>query len=180
MNNEYEIETPRLGLRRWRQEDRVPFAEMNADPQVMQYYPDVLTRTQSDAFVDAIENHFSQHGYGLWAVDLKRTVAFIGYIGFYTATFDAPFTPCVEIGWRLAQAHWSRGYATEGAKACLRHGFETLRFQEVYSFTSAVNRPSIRVMQKIGLKKAGTFDHPSLPPTSPLRPHVLFHAGAED
>jgi len=174
MSTTYQFESERLGFRLWTAEDRIPFSRMNANKNVMQYFPDVLHPEESDKFVTKIMNHFDEHGYGLWAVELKAARTFIGFIGFYTATFTANFTPCVEIGWRLDEAFWNSGYATEGAKQCLDYGFMVLGLDEVYSFTSQLNVPSIRVMKKIGLKMHGSFCHPAIEKDSPLRPHALY------
>lgn len=175
--NKYEIETPRLGFRQWREQDKPLFAKMNSSSVVMRYFPSTLTKEQSDEFCYKIVDHFKESGYGLWAVEIKQTQEFIGFIGFYNATFEAEFTPCVEIGWRLDDKYWNKGYATEGAKACLKYGFSTLGFKEIYSFTAAINKPSIHVMKKIGLKKQGEFDHPRVEKDSPLLRHVLYKIG---
>ena len=170
------LETRRLLLRRWRDSDRVPFAALNADPRVMQFFPAVLSRTESDRLVDRIEAHFEKHGFGLFAVELGQEGAFIGFIGLSVPDFEAPFTPCVEIGWRIAAAYWNQGLATEGAKAVLAYGFDSLQLSEIVSFTTVANAPSRRVMEKIGMTRApeDDFDHPKLPEGHPLRPHVLY------
>lgn len=170
------LETDRLVLRRWRDADREPFAALNADPRVMRFFPAVLSRAESDHAVDRIEAHFENHGFGLFAAELRQTGAFIGFIGLWTPDFEAPFTPCVEIGWRLAADYWNQGLATEGAKAALRHGFDTLRLGEIVSLTTVANAPSRRVMEKIGMtySPADDFDHPKLPEGHPLRRHVLY------
>ncbi len=147
---------------------------MNEDKEVMAYFPKTLTANESNAFIHRIEAHFEAHGYGLWAVEIKETGAFIGYIGFYQATFESAFTPCIEIGWRLSRESWNKGYATEGAKACLDYGFIQLAFDEVYSFTAIINKKSINVMEKIGLIEEGNFDHPSVEAGHILEPHVLY------
>lgn len=151
MENKYQFETERLGFRQWKEEDKIPFAKMNANTKVIKYFPNILSREQSDEFVDKITNHFIEHGYGLWAVEIKITQEFIGFIGFYNVTFESYFTPCVEIGWRLDNKYWNKGYATEGAKACLKYGFNIIGLNDIYSFTSQLNEPSINVMKKIGL-----------------------------
>lgn len=174
------METARLLLRRWRPGDRAPFARINADPRVMEFYPAPLNREQSDALIDRFESHFVQHGFGLWAAELLPTAQFIGYIGLSVPSFNAHFTPCVEIGWRLDADHWGQGLATEGARAVLAHAFNILRLPEVVSFTAPANLRSIRVMQKLGLTRnaADDFDHPNLPPGHPLRRHVLYRKTA--
>jgi RimJ/RimL family protein N-acetyltransferase len=168
------LETPRLYLRKWQKADRFPFAQMNADPAVMRYFLKPLTEEESHAFVDRIEKQMAERGYGLWAVELKQTNRFIGFIGFNYTDFPSDFTPCIEIGWRLQQASWGHGYATEGALGCLEFGFRTLGFTEIFSFTSVLNTPSEKVMQKIGMRKLKEFAHPRIEPTNPLCPHVLY------
>lgn len=170
----YIITTARLGLRRWLPGDTGLFAAMNADPEVMRYFPKMLNRSQTEGFISRIEEHFDRHGYGLYAVEELESGCFAGFIGFQWARFEADFTPCVEIGWRLERSRWGRGYASEGARECLRHGFETLGFAEVFSFTSNNNQRSIAVMERIGLTYRKHFMHPGLPPGHRLREHVLY------
>lgn len=166
--------TDRLIFREWEERDKVAFRLMNQDPRVMEFFPSILTDEESDLFCKRIIEEFQNEGYGLYAVENKHNNEFIGFIGFHKATFDAPFTPCVEIGWRLKYEAWGNGYATEGAKACLKHGFEELGFDKVYSFTAKVNQRSENVMKKIGMKKVGEFLHPKLPKESVLAEHVLY------
>lgn len=174
MYKEYEFESDRLGFRLWKDDDSRIFSRMNADSKVMQYFPSILNEKESDQFIERIMEHFKEHGYGLWAVELKETHEFIGFIGFYTAKFESDFTPCVEIGWRLDHRFWNKGYATEGARKCLDYGFNKLGLNEIFSFTSAINKPSINVMKKIGLIEQGVFQHPNISEESPLKPHVLY------
>lgn len=174
MTNIYEFESERLGFRQWKEEDKLPFAIMNSNNEVMRYFPNTLSRQESDMFINRIVKHFEKQGYGLWAVEVKETQEFIGFIGFFNATFEADFTPCVEIGWRLDNRYWNRGYATEGAKVCLEYAFSKLKLSEIYSFTAQINEPSINVMKKIGLKEVGSFNHPRVEEDSPLRLHVLY------
>lgn len=171
-----ELRTGRLRLRRWLPSDRVPFAAMNADPQVMEYLPALLAREESDRLADRIEAHFAQHDFGLWAIEIPGVASFAGCVGLSIPGFDAPFTPCVEIGWRLARPYWSRGYATEGARSVLGLGFQSLALSEIVSFTTSGNMRSRRVMERIGMTHdpGDDFDHPTLPPTHPLRRHVLY------
>jgi RimJ/RimL family protein N-acetyltransferase len=171
-----EIRTERLLLRRWRPDDLAPFAAMNADPRVTEFLPTPLSREESDAWVARAEAHFERHGFGLWAAEIFGVAPFAGFIGLSTPRFDAPFQPCVEIGWRLAPAHWGRGFATEGARAVLAFGFDVLRLAEIVSFTVPANARSRRVMEKIGMTRnpADDFDHPLLPEGHPLRRHVLY------
>lgn len=170
------VDTERLILRSWREEDRAPFAALNADPRVMEYMPGCLSRQESDALADRITAHFRQHGFGLFAAELRATREFIGFIGLSVPPFQAHFTPCVEIGWRLAAEHWNKGLATEGASAAARYAFDTLAVAELVSFTVPRNTASRRVMEKIGMthSSADDFDHPNLPEGHPLRRHVLY------
>jgi RimJ/RimL family protein N-acetyltransferase len=172
------IETSRLRLRAWRDEDLAPFAAINADPRVAQYLPSTLTRDESDAFADRMRAGFDRDGFGLWAAERVDAQAhpFIGFIGLSVPGFDAPFTPCVEIGWRLAPAHWAVGLAAEGARAVVRHAFGELGMDEIVSFTVPENVASRRVMEKIGMRRdpAEDFDHPRLPVGHRLRRHVLY------
>lgn len=174
-----QLETFRLLLRPWKAEDKIPFARMNANAHVMAYFPRTLTPEESDEFIMKNKAHFKDHDYGFWAVELKETQAFIGFIGLFNTTFVAPFIPCIEIGWRIDERYWNKGYATEGAKACLEYGFTCLGMKEIYAFTSPLNKPSIQVMKKIGLEEVGTFYHPRLEEDSPLRLHVLYKIDKE-
>jgi RimJ/RimL family protein N-acetyltransferase len=171
-----EIVTSRLRLRRWRPEDRAPFAALNADPRVMEHFPKCLDRTESDAMVERIEAHFVKHAFGPWAVEVEDGAPFVGYIGLAVPRFVAHFTPAVEIGWRLAFDAWGHGYATEGARAVLAFGIETLRLPEIVSYTAPSNLRSIRVLERIGLRRdeRDDFEHPLVPEGHPLRRHVLY------
>ena len=171
-----EITTARLILRQWHPQDRAPFAVLNADPAVMEYFPSVLSRGESDALADRIEAHFAERGFGLWAVEIPGVASFAGFIGLSVPSFQAHFTPCVEIGWRLARDHWGRGYATEGARSVLEYGFEELKLDEIVSLTTQRNLRSRRVMERIGMDHSPSddFDHPGLPEGHPLRRHVLY------
>ena len=170
------LETQRLLLRRWRDSDRELFARINSDSRVTQFLPALLSRSESDHLADRIEAHFEQHGFGLFAAELREERTFIGFVGLSVPGFEAPFTPCVEIGWRIAAEYWNRGLATEGARATLTYGFDTLRLNEIVSFTVPANLASRRVMEKIGMTRApeDDFDHPRLPEGHPLRRHVLY------
>lgn len=166
-------ETERLVLRSWQPQDLPLFAAMNKDMRVMKYFPAPLTDEESEAFYFRIRDEFKRTGMGLYAVELKATGTFIGYVGLHEIAFEAHFTPGVEIGWRLAADFHNQGYATEAAQAVLQlaraHGLK-----RVYSFTAALNHPSERVMQKIGMEPCGEFNHPRLSPTSPLSRHLLY------
>lgn len=171
-----DIVTGRLILRRWRPEDRAPFAVLNADPRVCEFLPAPLSKAESDSLADRIEEHFEQHGFGRFAVEERGTNAFIGFAGLSHPSFDAPFMPAVEISWRLDARHWGQGYATEAARAALAHGFSKLHLEEVVSFTVPANARSRRIMEKIGMyhDAQGDFQHPMLPHGHPLRFHVLY------
>lgn len=171
-----EIRTARLVLQEWRDADLEPFAAMNADPRVMEHFPATLDRANSDALAGRIRDGFAKRGFGLWAVEIPGVVDFAGFIGLSVPNFTAPFTPCVEIGWRLAFDQWGRGYATEGARAALDFGFKRAGLKEIVSFTAPVNVRSLRVMDKLGMKRnpAEDFDHPALPAGHRLRRHVLY------
>jgi ribosomal-protein-alanine N-acetyltransferase len=170
------IRTARLILRPWRDEDLEPFAAMNADPPVMEHFPSLLTRAQSDETAGRIRAHFAEHGFGLWAAELLGVAPFIGFVGLHRVVFEAHFTPAVEVGWRLSRAHWGAGYATEGARAALDYGFNQLGVDEIVSMTAPGNLRSQRVMQKLGMTRdpADDFVHPKIAADSPLQPHVLF------
>jgi len=170
------LESPRLILRQWRDEDLDEFAALCADPQVMRYFPAPLTRLEAAALMGRLRGHFNEYGFGLWALERKDSGAFIGMTGLLNVGFDAPFTPAVEIGWRLARRHWGLGLASEAAWACLRCAFSQMRLPEVVAFTTASNLPSQKVMQAIGMQldPDGAFAHPRLAADDPLRPHVLY------
>jgi RimJ/RimL family protein N-acetyltransferase len=154
---------------------------MNTDPRVMEHFPATLERAESDALAQRIRAHFAEHGFGLWAVEVPGQVEFAGFVGLSVPTFGAHFTPCVEVGWRLAAEHQGTGYATEGARAALACGFEALGLDEIVSFTVPANRRSRRVMEKLGMRRdpADDFDHPSLAPGHRLRRHVLYRLSQE-
>ncbi len=176
MNWPHELRTERLYLRRWRASDRLPFAQMNGDPRVMEFFPGPLSQQESDAVADRIEAHFELRGFGMWAVEIPGVVPFAGFIGLSIPRFEAHFTPCIEVGWRLDAAHWNRGFATEGARAALEFGFRWLQVEEIVSFTVPLNVRSRRVMEKLGMTRSpeDDFDHPLLAEGHPLRRHVLY------
>jgi RimJ/RimL family protein N-acetyltransferase len=170
------LETDRILLRRWRESDLKPFAALNSDVRVMEFFPSTMNFDQSKAMVDRIEAGFVRDQFGLWAAELKETHTFIGFVGLSRPTFEAQFTPCVEIGWRIACEFWGRGLAPEAASEVLRDGFERLNLSEIVSFTAVVNQKSIRVMEKLGMKYSApdNFLHPALAESHPLKPHVLY------
>lgn len=175
-NGERAIRTRRLILRRWRDEDLAPYAELNADPRVMEHFPSVLARQESDAQAARIRKHWDDHAFGLWAVEIAGGAPFVGFIGLQHVPFEAPFTPAVEVGWRLAHDAWGHGYATEGARAAIEHGFGALGLREIVAMTVASNARSWRVMERLGMRRAHgeDFDHPRIPEGHPLRRHVLY------
>lgn len=192
-----ELRTSRLLLRPWREEDLVPWAAMNADPQVRRWFPGLLDRAASDAAAARMQAHIDQHGFGFWAIEAPGEAEFVGMAGLMHVTFEAPFAPAVEAGWRLARGYWGRGYATEAARVALDYGFgpvgpwtsrppsgrdargpngHGLGLQEIVAFAVPGNTPSRRVMERVGMTHdpASDFDHPALPESSPLRRHVLY------
>ncbi len=169
-----EFKTARLHLRQWRDSDSEPFAQLNADPRVMEFFPSTLDRAQSDAAIIRARNSIAERGWGFWAAELLDTQQFVGFIGI-KPNQQMPFSPCVEIGWRLTFAHWHKGYATEAAIASLRIGFEQLKLDEIVSFTSIHNHRSQTVMQRLRMHRdKDTFQHPAVPDDSPLKEHVLY------
>jgi RimJ/RimL family protein N-acetyltransferase len=171
-----DLTTGRLKLRQWRDADLEPFAALNADPEVMRYFPSTLTQEQSDEFAGYVHDTIERQGWGLWAVEVSDGPPFIGFVGLNRVTFEEHFTPAVEVGWRLARPFWGNGYATEAGVAALAFGFEHLDLGEIVSFTSTINEPSIRVMRRLGMRHdaLGDFDHPRVAEGSPLRRHVLY------
>lgn len=170
-----QLESARLLLRQWRDDDLPPFAEMCADPQVMRYFPETLSRLQSAAVIGRIRGHFVENGFGLWALQRKDSGEFIGFTGLSRVGFEAPFTPAVEIGWRLGRQHWGLGFASEAAWTALRCGFGQLDLDQLVAFTATRNLPSEKVMQAIGMQRdPELFEHPGLAPGHPLRSHVLY------
>ncbi len=170
------LETDRLVLRSWELADLEPFADMNADPAVMEFYPSTLDREESYAPAQWIQQSLDDQGFGFYAVEAKDGGGFIGYVGLSSVQFDAAFTPAIEIAWRLAKPAWGKGYASEAAKACLDHGFNVQGFTEIVSFTTPANQRSIAVMERIGMSRdaGGDFEHPNLPAGHELAPHALY------
>ena len=171
---DFEVRTERLILRRWRDTDHEPFARLNADAEVMRYFPAPLSHDQSDALAARADAMFDLHGYGLWALERRDTGGFIGFTGLAPMLEGVPGSGGVEVGWRLAQSAWGQGFATEAATAALRFGFDALGLAEVNSITALINIRSRRVMERLGLHVAGEFDHPRVPAPSPLRRHVRY------
>jgi RimJ/RimL family protein N-acetyltransferase len=175
------LPTERLVLRRWRTGDREPFAALNADPVVMEFFVATMTREQSDGFVDVIEAGIAERGHGMWAVELAETGEFIGCAGLLYQTFDAHFTPAFEIAYRFARSAWGHGYATEAAKAAVAYAFAKVGLTEIVSMTAVSNSRSQAVMRRLGMSHdpADDFDHPRVPPGHPLRPHVLYRLNGD-
>jgi RimJ/RimL family protein N-acetyltransferase len=176
----YPVDTLRLTLRAWKPEDLEPFARMNADPRVMEFFPACLSREESDGLARRIQDAMRSQGFAQLAMELKSTREFMGFVGLSVPNFNAYFTPSVEIGWRIAAEYWNKGYATEGARAVLKQAFNILGLQEIVSFTTLPNLRSVRVMEKIGMHRDGEFDHPGLPEDHPFRRHVVYRLTRAD
>ncbi|MEJ2179948.1 MAG: GNAT family N-acetyltransferase [Gammaproteobacteria bacterium] len=175
MSEVSELETKRLKLRQWIRDDYKVFAAINADPEVMKFFPSILSEEESDSFARKIDFLMKKMGWGFWAVELKNKSSFIGFVGLRQQEVELPFSPCVEIGWRLSKDHWGFGYATEAAQAVLKFAFEVLRLNEVVSFTSLKNKRSQAVMEKLNMVNTGqNFEHPGVSVGDPLREHVLY------
>ncbi len=159
---QYTIQTERLGLRNWQDSDLVEMAAINRDPQVMQHFPSTQSLEDTRGFIDRMQKQFSKTGYCYFAAERLSDQTFLGFIGIMYQDYEADFTPCVDIGWRLGKVYWGQGFATEGAKACLEYAFEVLALEKVYSLASLANVPSMKVMEKIGMKYQYDFDHPKL------------------
>lgn len=174
------LETKRLILRSWEPRDLEPFAKMASDPRVMEFFPSLLTRAESAENIRLMMEKIEKNGFCFWAAELKATQEFIGFIGLNIPGFQTAFTPCVEIGWRLAYDYWGQGLAPEGAIASLKYGFEQLNLEEIVAFTTKDNLKSQRVMEKIGMTydPNGDFDHPKLAEGHPLRRHVLYRVNS--
>lgn len=169
------IETERLYLRQWRASDFAIFAEMNADLDVMKYFPKPLSPKVSDAIANKCSQLIKDKGWGFWAVSLKETDTFIGMVGLNEAHADMSFAPAIEIAWRLHKDYWGQGYATEAARASLNFAFDTLGLDEVVAFTAVINEHSQLIMQRIGMSNTQeNFYHPMLEPNHRLAEHVLY------
>jgi RimJ/RimL family protein N-acetyltransferase len=175
-----QLRTERLLLRPWRAEDREPFAALNADAAVMEYFPATLTRAESDARAERFDSDIQRLGYGFWAVEIPGETPFIGFIGLVATDDDMPFSPAVEVGWRLARAHWGHGFASEGARAALAFGFDELGLEQIVALTAVGNQRSQRVMERLGMQRdpAEDFIHPGVPADHPIAAHVLYRIGA--
>lgn len=174
-----EFDTERLRLRQWKSSDYEPFAALNSDPRVMAFFPSPLTRTDSDAMADRCQFLIEERGWGFWATECKITQDFIGFVGLHVPAAELPFSPCIEVGWRLAFPYWGKAYATEAAQGALGIGFERLNLPEIVSFCAVDNFRSRAVMKRLGMREAGTFEHPSVPVGSMLRTHCLYRLPRE-
>ena len=172
------IETSRLILRPWRENDLAPFAEMSADPMVMRLLSGVLTREASDAYARRAQQHLAEHGFCKWAVEAPGVAPFIGAVGLTHVRFEASFTPAVEVAWRLSRRFWGQGYATESARAAMQDGFARVGLQEIVALTTLDNHPSQRVMVRLGMTRSIEFDHPLIAEGNPLRRHILYRIQA--
>ena len=173
-NPPVQLETPRLMLRQWQACDFEAFADLNADPDVMRYFPATLSKNESDLLAHRFQDSITEYGWGFWAVELKENQQFIGFVGLANRTERYAFSPCVEIGWRFAQQYWHQGYATEAAQQCLAFAFEKLALEQVVSFTSVLNQASEKVMQRLGMDYVENFMHPALDKNHALAEHVLY------
>lgn len=171
----HQLETSRLVLRQWHKKDWAPFAQINADPEVMRYFPAPLTPSESNDMADKIYSLLNQRGWGFWAIELKENHTFIGFTGLHTPSESLPFSPCIEIGWRLDKHYWNNGYATEAAQVVLEFAFTELELAEIFAFTTVGNVASRRVMEKLGMKNTQkNFAHPDIPIDNKLSEHVLY------
>jgi RimJ/RimL family protein N-acetyltransferase len=169
-----EFETERLRLRQWKPADHAPFAALNADPKVMEFFPSPLTRIESDAMANRCQLLIEERVWGFWATESKVTQEFIGFVGLHIPSAELPFSPCVEVGWRLAVNHWGKGFASEAAKGALHVGFQLLGLREIVSFTTLRNLRSRAVMERLGMRESCTFEHPKVSQGSGLRTHCLY------
>ncbi len=174
MSNQIFIETKHLILRQWKLDDVLPYAAMNADLKVMEHFPSTLSVEESTILLKKMQTSIEEKGFGLFALELKENGDFIGFTGLSVPSFESEFTPCVEIGWRIASPFWRKGYAFEASSACLTWGFSNLGLSEIFSFTACSNYPSENLMIKLGMNKWGHFEHPKLPEGHHLKTHVVY------
>lgn len=180
MSNLIEFYTERLLLRQWQVSDREPFAALNIDPRVMEFYPAPLGPTASDSMANSFQSFIAERGWDFWAVELQETGQFIGFVGLHIPIPELPFSPCIEIGWRLAYQYWGEGYATEAGRGSLRVGFELLGLPEIVSFTTVGNLRSRAVMEKLHMREAMNFVHPAIPVDDKHRQHCLYRLSNEE
>lgn len=175
------LNTDRLILRQWTEKDFEPFAKICGDKEVMEFFPSTLTEEESNNMGHRIKSLIEERGWGFWAIEIPNKESFIGFVGLHTPKVSLPFSPCVEIGWRLSKTHWGKGYATEAAKESLKFAFTTLNLDEVVSFAAIANVRSQAVMQKIGMSDTGrNFMHPDIESTHPQCEHVLYKITKQD
>lgn len=176
-----QLATQRLRLRQWVLSDMEPLYQLNCDPEVMAYFPNILTQQQSNDYILELHNRIVQNGFGFWAVEEKSSGSLVGFVGLNEPKYSLPFGPCTEIGWRLAKRFWGKGYASEAAQACLEYGFCERAIERIYSFTAKVNQPSEKVMIRLGMNKLDkTFKHPLVPENSHLSEHLLYCLTKQD
>lgn len=176
------LETERLILREWRPEDREAFARMNADPMVMEFLPRIMDKDSSDKLMGRFTEHFKKYGYGPYAIELKETGEFVGFVGLRNVEFKSAFTPAVEIAWRLDYEYWGKGYATEAGRRVIEHAFKELKLPEIVAFTVYDNSRTMHIMEKLGMKRdeKGDFDYPTLPKGHPFGKFALYRLKAGD
>lgn len=176
------LQTKRLLLRPWKESDLAPFAKLNADPKVMEFFPNTLSRKESDALVKKFQEENEEQGYGYWAIEVPNLAEFIGFVGLKYWNLETNFAPCVDIGWRLDSSHWGRGYATEGARRVLQYGFEEIKLTEIVSMATTGNERSQNVMRRLGMTTDPNenFEHPRVPRGDPLSWRVLYRLSAEE
>ena len=174
MPPDYILTTERLGLRNWNDNDQEPFFKITGDPEVMRYFPKPCTREESDTLIDRLGEHIDKHGFGYFAVDHLATNSLVGFIGMMHQDYESPYTPFVDIGWRLSKDYWGKGLATEGAMACMEYGFRELGLKRLFAVTPFGNTPSQKVAMKIGMTKIGEFIHGNIPPDHRLQPMWVF------
>ena len=162
MNTNYLFTSERLGFRNWNKNDLTEFAKLNADLEVMEYFPNPLTTKETSDFIDRLQKHYEKHGYNYFATEVKETGELIGFIGLAYQEYETKFTPATDIGWRLKRSSWGNGYATEGAKRCLQFAFEELNLNHIISVFTERNTKSENIMKKIGMRQIGAFKHPKL------------------
>ncbi len=175
MTKVFELETERLYIRQWKESDYSPFAKMSADERVMEFFPSVFTTEESDEKVNIKKSLIQKHGWGFWALEEKSSNKFIGFTGLHISSNELPFSPCIEIGWRIFPEYWGKGFATEAAHECLRFGFEDLNLDQIVSFAVKNNFKSLAVMERLGMfKDPENFEHPAIPIGHKLRQHSLY------
>lgn len=177
----HRLETARLRLRQWTEADKEPFARLNADKRVMAFFPQTLSRRESDVLAEKSTQAIATRGWGWWAVEVKDKHRFIGFVGLNVPSAELPFNPCVEVGWRLDYPYWGNGYATEAAQAAIAYGFDILKLDNIVSFTTLNNSASQAVMRKLGMQRSPqTFIHPSVPAGCELKEHCLYELSKAD